>query len=87
MHREYVNQVRKIMKFLSSRPKSLYRIRAGRQLYGTENDIWAGFGPVGNTEKKLGANYEQLLRVVFSCFQGQKMILDFVLKHCSVLMK
>ena len=31
--------------------------------------IWAGFagGPNGNTEKKW-ANYEQLLRLVFSCF-------------------
>ena len=39
-------------------------------LYGTEIEIWAGFGPVGNTEKK--ADYEQLLRVVYSCFHGQK---------------
>ena len=38
------------------RPKSLYRHRSGRHFYGTENVIWAGFGPVGNTEKekKLG---------------------------------
>ena len=28
------------------------------------------FRPVGNTEKKWGADYEQLLRTVFSCFQG-----------------
>ena len=35
-------------------------------------EIWADFGPVGNTEKKIGANYEQLLRAVFSCFQGKK---------------
>ena len=28
--------------------KSLYRSRAGRDFYGTENDIWAGFGVVGN---------------------------------------
>ena len=35
-------------------PKSLYRSRAGRHFYGTENEIWAGFGPVGNTEKKNG---------------------------------
>ena len=33
--------------------------------------IWADFGPVGNTEKKIGADYEQLLRAVFSCFHGQ----------------
>ena len=30
------------------------------------------FGPVGNTEKNIGADYEQLLRPVFSCFPGQK---------------
>jgi hypothetical protein len=36
-----------------------------------ENDIWADFGPVGNTEKKIGADYEQLFRAFFSCFQGQ----------------
>ena len=27
--------------------------------------FWAGFGLVGNTEKKLGANHEQLLRGFF----------------------
>ena len=32
-------------------PKSLYRSPAGRHFYGTENVIWAGFEPVGNTEK------------------------------------
>ena len=50
----------------------MYVLRPGRQSYGTENEIWAGFGPVGNTKKKLGADYEQLLRAVFSCFLGQK---------------
>ena len=40
--------------------------------YGTEFKIWAGFGPVGKNEKKMGANYEQLLRLDFSCLQGQK---------------
>ena len=50
--------------------KSLYRSRAGRHFYGTENEIWAGFGPVSNTEQKQsGADYEQLLRVFFPCFQ------------------
>ena len=67
--------------------KSLYRSRVGRHFYGTENEIWAGFGPVGNTEKKLGADYEQLLRVVFSCFQGQINTLKFFLKYCSVCTK
>ena len=39
--------------------------------YGTEYEIWADFGLVGNTEKKVWADYEQLLRSVFSCFHGQ----------------
>ena len=39
---------------------------------GTGIEIWAGFGPVGNTEKKIGADYEQLFRVFFSFFQGAK---------------
>ena len=42
--------------------------------YGTEIKIWDGFGPVGNTEKRIGADYEQLSKSVFSCFQGQKNI-------------
>ena len=33
--------------------KSLYGSRAGRHFYGTENEIWAGFGPVGNN-KNMG---------------------------------
>ena len=43
------------------------------KFYGTENKIWAGFGPVGNTEKKIRDNYEQLLRTVFHVF-GCKML-------------
>ena len=45
----------------------------GRHLfYGTESKTWYGFWLVANTEKKkFWADYEQLLRVVFSCFQGQ----------------
>ena len=39
--------------------------------YGTEIEIWAEFGPVGITEKKIWDDYEQLLRAVFSCFHGQ----------------
>ena len=42
-------------------PKSLYRSRTGRHFYGTENEIWAGFGPVGNNVKIICADYEQLL--------------------------
>ena len=42
--------------------------------YGTGIKIWAGFGPVGITEKKIWANYEQIFRPVFSSFRGQKKI-------------
>ena len=35
----------------------------------------AGLGSVGDTDKKnFWANYEQLLRAVFSCFHGQKKV-------------
>ena len=41
--------------------------------YRTGIEIWAGLGPVGITEKKtIWADYEQLLRPVFSSFRGQK---------------
>jgi hypothetical protein len=36
------------------RPKSIYRSCGGSHFYGTEYEIWADFGPVGNTEKKIG---------------------------------
>ena len=48
--------------------KSLDRSRAGSNFYGTEIEIWAGFGPVW-----------QLLRPVFSCFHEQKKILKNIL--------
>ena len=34
--------------------------RDGR-FYRTGIEIWAGFGPVGSTEKNIWADYEQLL--------------------------
>ncbi len=69
--------------YLNTKP--LDRSRAGRHFYGTENVFWAGFGPVGNTGKKSAwADYEQLLRAVFSCFQGQKNIAKFFWKYPSV---
>ena len=41
--------------------------------YGTGIEIWAGFGPVGITEKKkIWADYEQLFRPFFPCFHGKK---------------
>ena len=39
--------------------------------YRTGIEIWTGFELVGITEKKNWADYEQLLRPVFSCFHGQ----------------
>jgi hypothetical protein len=47
-------------------PKSLYISRDVSNFYGTEIEIWAGFGPLDNTEKKKNwADYEQFLRAVF----------------------
>ena len=36
------------------------------------SDIWTGFGLVGNTEKKIWADFEQLLRAFFFMFSGAK---------------
>ena len=40
--------------------------------YGTGIEIWAGFGPIDSTEKRAWTNYEQLLRMVFSCLGAKK---------------
>ena len=53
--RVIVQNQRKVWKCkgaISNMCKSLYRSSAERHFYGTENVIWAGFGPVGNTERK-----------------------------------
>jgi hypothetical protein len=46
------------------------------------------FWLVDNPEKKNWADYEQLLRAVFSCFQGQKIfrkkIVASALKGCII---
>jgi hypothetical protein len=59
-------------------PKSLYESQAVSNFYGTEMEIWAGFGPVGITGKKFWVDFEQLLRVVLSCFHGQKKLENFL---------
>ena len=46
--------------------KSLHISCAVSNFYGTEIEIWAGFGLVGNSEKKIWADYEQLLRSVYT---------------------
>ena len=45
---------------MSSQSHYICRSPAGRHFYGTENEIWAGFGPVGNNEKKFWTNHEKL---------------------------
>ena len=40
--------------------------------YGTGIEIWAGFGLVGNTEKKVGDRLQATSEGVFICFRGQK---------------
>ena len=58
--------------------------------YGTGIEIWAGFGPIGSTEKKrVWADYEQLLRVFFHVFRSKtkcqffyKNIVASALKSC-----
>ena len=50
----------------------LYRNCAGSHLYGTEYEIWADFGPVGNTEKKNWAVKYSTFEGVFLSFHGQK---------------
>ena len=62
--------------------KSLYRSHTGKHFYGTEYDIWAGFGLVGNTEKKVWVDYEKSLRAVFHILMAKK-TLDFFFKYCT----
>ena len=40
--------------------------------YETEIEIWAGFGPVGNTEKKLGPIMTNFWGRFFHVFVGKK---------------
>ena len=45
--------------------KSLQGSHAGKHIYGNEKKIWAGFGLIGNTEKKIWTDYEQLFGAFF----------------------
>ena len=53
--------------------------------YGTEIEIWAGFGPVGITEKKLGLIMSNFCVRFFSGFHGQKKIHFFESSVASAL--
>ena len=41
-------------------------------IHNMKNQFLAGLGSRASTGKKFGADYEQHLRAVFLCFQGQK---------------
>ena len=60
--------------------KSLYRSRAGRHFYGTGYVIWTGFGPVGNTKKKIGPIMINFWRRFFHVFGGKKKFKKKILK-------
>ena len=48
--------------------------------YGTGIEIRARFGPIGKTEKRVWADYVQLLRVVVSYGSGARKMLIFFKK-------
>ena len=54
--------------------------------YGTGIEFWAGLGPVGITEKKLGPIMSNFLGRFFQFFMG-KINLKINYKHCSVCTK
>ena len=67
--------------------KSLYISPTVSNFYGTGIENLAGFGSVGNTEKKIWADYEQLLMRFFHVFTGKKnrnkTIVASALKSCK----
>ena len=67
-------------------PKQSHYLGVAKNFFGTENEVWAGLGQLAILKKKIGADYQQLLGAVFSCFQGQKTI-KFFEKYCSVCTK
>ena len=71
LHYCWVSRDSKQSKWLN---QSHYREVARWEISMKKSEIWAGFGPVGNMKKYIWADYEQLLRVFFSCFQGQKKV-------------
>ena len=71
-------------------PNSLYRNCAGSHFYGKNvRFVWL-WADCQYSKKKSGADYEELLRAVFSCFHGQKNIWFFLnivasaLKSCII---
>ena len=58
-----------------------------RNFYETEIEISAGFGPVGNIEKKIGADYEQLLRAGFHVEKELDFSLNIVASALKICIK
>ena len=54
--------------------------------YNRKNQFWAALAAGQYCEKKLGADFEQLLRPGFLWFHGQKLFLNFW-EYCSVRTK
>ena len=58
---------------VNAHPKSLYISPAESKSYGTGIEIWAGFGPVGDTEKKgSGPIMSNCWGCFFYVFRGKK---------------
>ena len=69
------------------KPKSLYESCAGRHFYGTENEIWAGFGPVGSTEKEWRTLMSNFEGGFFHVFRGKKIIsFGYVDSYAKILL-
>ena len=65
------------------------RSRAGRHFYGTVNEIWAGFGPVGNTYWKthFGPIMSNFWGLFFMFSRPKKRFIFFKNIYCSVRTK
>ena len=73
--------------FVRTLLKSLYISPVVSTFYGTDIEIWAGFGSVRSTEKKCWADYEQLLRVFFFMFSESIFFIYIVvspIKSCII---
>jgi hypothetical protein len=59
--------------------KSLYRSPAVRDIYETGIEIWAGFGPIGSTEKKeVGPIMSKFGGWFFHIFRGKNVLYNFL---------
>ena len=57
------------------KPQSKYPVLHSGAFGGTGFLFLGHLGSLASTEKIMGADYEQLLRAVFSCFRGQKNVI------------